>query len=66
MSINSLLYRAYNKLANGYKAKGRPIKRWRDDIKDTLQQHGLAITDATKQARTRIFRATRHQIIREQ
>jgi hypothetical protein len=32
MSINSLPYRAYYELANGFKAKGRPRKRWRDDI----------------------------------
>jgi hypothetical protein len=56
MSIYSLPYRAYNELANYFKAKGRPRKRWRDDIKDTLQQHGLTINDATRQARARILK----------
>jgi hypothetical protein len=35
--INSLPYRDYNQLANGFKAKGRPRKRLIEDIKDTLQ-----------------------------
>jgi hypothetical protein len=33
------------------KQKGRPRKRWREDIKDTMQQHGLIINDTTSQAR---------------
>jgi hypothetical protein len=28
MPINSLSYRAYNELTDGFKAKGRPRKRW--------------------------------------
>jgi hypothetical protein len=56
MPINSLPYRAYNELANGFKAKERPRKRWTDDITDTLQQHGLTIIDATRQARARILK----------
>jgi hypothetical protein len=63
MPIKSLLCRAYNELANGFKAKGRPRKR-RDDIKDTLQQHGLTNNDATKQART--LKTPRHQTSGEQ
>jgi hypothetical protein len=51
MSINSLPYRAYNELANGFKAKGRPRKRLRNDIKNTVPQHGLTIIDATRQAK---------------
>jgi hypothetical protein len=51
MPINSLAHRAYNELADGFKAKGRPRKRWRNDIKDTLQQHGLTIYNTTRQAR---------------
>jgi hypothetical protein len=37
MSMISLPYRTYNELADGFRAKGRPRKRWRDDIKDTMQ-----------------------------
>jgi hypothetical protein len=66
MPINSLPYRAYNELANGFKAKGRPRKRWRDDIKDTLQQHGLTINNAIRQARAKILKTPQHQISREQ
>jgi hypothetical protein len=54
MFVNSLPYRAYNELAD--KAKGRPRKTWRDEIKDTLQQHGLSINDATRQARAKILK----------
>jgi 1,2-phenylacetyl-CoA epoxidase catalytic subunit len=54
MRINCLPYRVYSELANGFKAKGRPRKRWRDDIKDTLQQYGLTVNDATRQTRARI------------
>jgi hypothetical protein len=46
MTINSLSYRSYNELADGFKTKGGPREdvRWREDIKDTLQQHGITIT----------------------
>jgi hypothetical protein len=66
MPINSLTYRAYNELANSFKAKGRPRKRWRDDIKDTLQQHGLHIINTTRQARARTLKTLRHQTSMEQ
>jgi hypothetical protein len=67
MPINSFLpYRAYNGMANSFKAKGRPRKRWREDIKNTLQQHGLTINDATRQARARSLKTPRHQIRRVQ
>jgi hypothetical protein len=56
MPINSLQYRAYNELADGFKAKERPRKRRRGDIKDTLQQYGLTINDSTGQARARTFK----------
>jgi hypothetical protein len=56
MPINSLPYRAYNMLADGSKAKGRPRKIWRDYIKDTLQQYDLTINDATRYASARILK----------
>jgi hypothetical protein len=34
----SIQYKAYNVLANGFKAKGRPRRRWREEIMETLQQ----------------------------
>jgi hypothetical protein len=34
----------------------------RENIKDTLQQHGLTINDATRQARARILKILQHQI----
>jgi hypothetical protein len=51
MPITALPYRVYNELENGFKAKERPIRRWREDIKDTSQQHDLTVNDATRQAR---------------
>jgi hypothetical protein len=56
MPINSLLYKANNELENCFKAKGSPRKRWREDIKNTLQQHGLTINDAAKQAREKTLK----------
>jgi hypothetical protein len=44
--INSLLYKDYNELVNGFKAKGRQRKKWREDIKGTLQQHGNVVDSA--------------------
>jgi hypothetical protein len=41
-------------------------KRWRDEIKDTLQQNGLTINDATRQARARIFKTPRYRTSGEQ
>jgi hypothetical protein len=61
MSITSLPYRAYNELANSFKAKGRSRTRKRDGIKDTLQQYGLTINDATRQTRSKIFKTPRHR-----
>jgi hypothetical protein len=60
MPINALPYRAYNELADGFKGIGRPRKRWRDDIIDTLQQHGLTIKHATRQASARIIKIHLH------
>jgi hypothetical protein len=56
MPIISLSYRAYNEMANGFKAKGRPRKRWTDVIKDTLQQHDLIIIDTRRKERARILK----------
>jgi hypothetical protein len=43
MLITSLQYRAYNKVTVDFKAKWRPKRRWREYIKDTLQQQKLTI-----------------------
>jgi hypothetical protein len=66
MPINSLLYRAYKELANGFKAKGRPRGLCREGIKDTLQQHRLTMEDATKPARARIIKILVHRRNRKQ
>jgi hypothetical protein len=47
------------------KAEGRPRKRWREDVKDTLQQHGLTINDATRQARARVLKISLHRRSRD-
>jgi hypothetical protein len=64
MPINFLPYRAYNEQENGSKPR-KTKKRMERSIKDTLQQHGLTIIDATRQAKARILKTSRHQINRE-
>jgi hypothetical protein len=64
--INSLPYRAFNELANSFKAKGRPRRGGREDFKDILQQHGSTINDATRQARAIILKIPHHQLRRGQ
>ena len=39
--------RAYNKRISGHKTKGRPRKRWIENIKIALNKHGLNATTAT-------------------
>jgi hypothetical protein len=34
-------------MGNVFKARGKQRRRWRDNIKDTLQQYKLTIKDAT-------------------
>jgi hypothetical protein len=60
MLITTLPYKTYNELADGFRAKVKRRKIWRDDIKETLQQHGLTINDAPRQARAKILKTPRH------
>ena len=47
MKPNQIPIRAYNKRISGHKAKGRPRKRWIENIKIALNKHGLNATTAT-------------------
>ena len=47
MKPNQIPIRAYNKRISGRKAKGRPRKRWIENIKIALNKHGLNATTAT-------------------
>jgi hypothetical protein len=55
-----------NELVNCFKAKGRPRKRWREDIKYTMQQHDLTVSYLTRQARAIILKLPPHRRGREQ
>jgi hypothetical protein len=56
--IPPLSFMAFNELAGGFKAKGRPRKRYREDIKDTLQQQRLTMFDVRRQSSLRLIKAT--------
>jgi hypothetical protein len=47
MNHNQIPAIAYNKTNSGYRPKGRPRKRWIDNIRDTLSKHGHNTTSAT-------------------
>ena len=47
MKPNQILITAYNKRVSRHKAKGRPRKRWIENIKIALNKHGLNATTAT-------------------
>ena len=47
MKYNQPPITAYNKKRSGTRAKGRPRKRWIDNIKTTLHKHGYNTTRAT-------------------
>jgi hypothetical protein len=61
MPINYLSCKAFNELSNDDQEKDG-----REDIKDTLQQHGLTINNSSRQARARILRISLQQRGREQ
>jgi hypothetical protein len=61
MPVNSFPYRAFKELPNGLKGKLKLRRRWREDIRDTLKQHGLTINDAISQARARILKMPLHR-----
>ncbi|BFZ15028.1 hypothetical protein BsWGS_18067 [Bradybaena similaris] len=43
----------YTSRRPGYRAKGRPRKRWTDNIAEILIKHGMTMTDATQKAKDR-------------
>ena len=43
MSINQPALRAYNTKYSGWRARGRPRKRWSDSVADTLRTQGMSL-----------------------
>lgn len=60
MPYNSIPFKAYTKRGEGHRARGRPRRRWEDNIKETLQQQRLSISEAARRARTRTLHLPRH------
>ena len=50
MPINQPALRAYNTKYSGWRAKGRPRKRWSDSVADTLRTQGMPHLQATRLA----------------
>ena len=53
MPINQPALRAYNTKYSGWRAKGRPRKRWSDSVADTLRTQGMSLLQATHLATDR-------------
>ena len=53
MSINQPALRAYNTKYSGWRARGRPRKRWSDSVADTLKIQGMTLLQATHLAADR-------------
>ena len=47
MPINQPALRAYNTKYSGWRARGRPRKRWSDSVADTLRTQGMFLLQAT-------------------
>jgi hypothetical protein len=60
MSYNSPPYKAYTRRIEEKRAQGRPRIRWRDNIRETLQQHQMTMIEAARKARTRSLYLPRH------
>ena len=50
MPINQPAFRAYNTKYSGWRARGRPRKRWSDSVADTLRAQGMSLLQATQLA----------------
>ena len=46
MSISQPALRAYNTKCSGWRARGRPRKRWSDSVADTLRTQGMSLLQA--------------------
>ena len=53
MPINQPALRAYNTKYSGWRASGRPRKRWSDSVADTLRTQGMSLLQATRLAADR-------------
>ena len=53
MPINQPNLRAYNTKYSGWRARGRPRKRWSDSVADTLRTQGMSLLQATHLAADR-------------
>ena len=53
MPINQPALRAYNTKYSGWRARGRPRKRWSDSVADTLRTQGMSLLQATRLAADR-------------
>ena len=61
MPANTLPQRTYNTKSSGKRKRGKPRKRWRDNIKVIIQQQGLSTREATVLAYDRELHLPRHQ-----
>ena len=53
MPINQPALRAHNTKYSGWRARGRPRKRWSDSVADTLRTQGMSLPQATRLAADR-------------
>ena len=53
MPINQSVLQAYNTKYSGWRARGRPRKRWSDSVADTLRTEGMSLLQATRLAADR-------------
>ena len=60
MPCESLPYKAYALREEERRARGRPRTRWVDNIRETLQQHQLTMSEASKRAKARTLYLPRH------
>jgi hypothetical protein len=61
MPCDSISYKTYIKRGKeDRRARGRPIVRWIDNIRETLQEHQMTITEAARKAKTRSLYPPRH------
>ena len=61
MPTNTLPQRTYNNRSSGRRRRGKPRKRWCDNIKSILQQQGILMTEATHLTYDRKLHLPRHQ-----
>ena len=53
MPINQPALRVYNTKYSGWRARGRPRKRWSDSVADTLRTQGMSLLQSTRLAADR-------------